>query len=186
MTDSTNEALNPYAAPSARVADVATPASDAAPLFAVGLSKLALMSVCTLGLYQFFWFYRQWKAIRERTGQPLSAGIRAFFYTLTSYYLFRAIAEQGRAAGVEVSLGAGWLAILVFVLSSMWRLPDPYSLIGFLSFVPLLLVQATVNDINRKLAPDADPNTRLRGWNIVALVLGGVVFILAVIGLLLH
>jgi hypothetical protein len=186
MTISTGEALNPYAAPNARVADVPVPALGAAPLFAVGLSKLALMSVCTFGLYHFFWFYRQWKAIRERTGQELNAPIRSFFYTLTAYFLFRAIGEQARAAQVKVSVEAGMMAIMLFILAALPHLPAPYSLFGWLGFLPLLRVQAAVNEINRKLAPTADPNTRLRGWNVVALVLGGTLLVVGSIGLFLR
>ena len=52
-----------------------------------------------------------------------------------------------------------------------------------LGFLPLLPVQAAVNRVNRQLAPEADPNARFSGWNIVGVILGGVLVALAVVGM---
>lgn len=171
--------MNPYAAPTAKVAD-ALPAGE--PLyFAVSRLKLAVMSVVTLGLYEIYWFYQNWKCV-QRMGERVSAPLRAVFYPLISYPLFRRIREQAQDSGVGHDFSAGALAAALFVLTLLWRLPDPWWLVAFLGFVPLLPVQNAVNAINRKHAPDADANSRFTGWNIFALIAGGIVILLALIG----
>jgi hypothetical protein len=174
--------LNPYAAPKAPVAD--SPAAAGEPtFFAVGLLKLSIMSVVTFGLYEFYWSYRNWKQASRLSGEKLNAPIRAVFYPLTSYFLFRRIDDYGAKRRTRLPMGAGTLAFFLFVLNALWRLPDPYWLVSFASFLPLLAVQATVNEINREVAPGSDPNTRFRAWNIVAAVLGGAWVALVLIGL---
>ena len=34
--------------------------------FPVSNTKLVLLSVCTLGLYEFYWFYKNWALVKER------------------------------------------------------------------------------------------------------------------------
>lgn len=173
-------AFNPYAAPAAVVADAA-PATGEAIFFPVSLLKLSLMSIVTLGLYQIYWFYKNWKCV-QNLGDKVNAPLRALFYTLTSYWLFKKIGERAKNAQLGGSLQAGLLALMLLLLGSLWRLPDPWWIVGLGAFLPLLPVQSTVNEINRKLAPQADPNSRFGGWNIVALIAGGILVLAALLG----
>ncbi|MDR2837380.1 MAG: hypothetical protein LBV49_02235 [Azonexus sp.] len=51
---------NPYASPAARVEDVQPLAdSGAPPFFPVSVPKLAVLSICSFGLYELFWFYQK-------------------------------------------------------------------------------------------------------------------------------
>jgi hypothetical protein len=59
-------------------------------------------------------------------------------------------------AQVEGGLQAGLLALALFILSLLWRLPDPWWLVGLAAFVPMLPVQSAVNEINARLAPQAE------------------------------
>ncbi|HSA90506.1 MAG TPA: hypothetical protein VLF42_11465 [Burkholderiales bacterium] len=172
--------MNPYAAPTAKV-DAAASAPEPV-FFAVSGLKLALMSVVTLGLYEVYWFYKNWKCVQRNSGDRVNAPLRAIFYPVISYPLFKRIRSHAQGSGVQADFPAGALAGAVFVLTLLWRLPDPWWLAGFLGVVALLPVQAAANAINRKQAPAADPNTRFTGWNILGLVAGGLVVILAIIG----
>ena len=78
---------------------------------------------------------------------------------------------------------AGPLAIGWIAASLSWRLPDPYSLIGFLAPLLLAPVQRHVNRINALAAPDHDKNTRFSGWNWLAVVAGGIFVGLIMLGL---
>jgi hypothetical protein len=79
---------------------------------------------------------------------------------------------------------AGPLALAVFILAALTRLPDPWWMITFLGFLPLLPVQSAVNDINAKFAPGADGNNRFSGWNIAGLLAGAIALALAILGTL--
>ena len=64
----------------------------------------------------------------------------------------------------------------------MWRLPDPYWLVSYLSFLPLLVVQRAVNALSAAVAPAADRNDRYSGANVVIIVLGAILFVLVILG----
>lgn len=176
-------AVDPYAAPRAKVED-AVPADQAGTAyFAVSLLKLGVMSVTTLGIYQIYWFYKNWKNAQRIANVDANAPIRAFFYGITSYWLFKLIRDHANSVVPGMAIPAGPLAIAVFVLTAASRLPDPYWLVTFLSVLPLLLVQSAVNRVNWQLAPEADRNARFSGWNIAGALLGGLVVALAVLGM---
>jgi hypothetical protein len=173
-------AYDPYTAPAAPVDDAVAAPSGQPVFFASSLLKLIVMSLVTLALYHIYWSYKNWKAVSLLTGQRLNAPIRAFFFPVTSYFLFRCIEEEGRKRGVDVSANAGFLALALFLLTTMQRLPDPYWVVGLLAFLPLLPMQSLANEINRRATPDADPNRRFRWWNVVAVVVGGLVLAAAI------
>ena len=171
--ETSNKIANPYAAPKAQVDDAATVTGAEPAFFPVSLLKLALMSLATFGLYEIYWSYRNWKCVQRMpymTYEKPNAPIRAFFYPLTSYWLFLHIREQSRVLDGTGTLQAGLLALTVLAFRLLARRPDPYWLLCLLGFLPLLPVQSVVNRINRRIAPDADPNARFGGWNILLLV----------------
>jgi len=174
-------AFNPYAAPAAAVADAA-PVAGEAVFFPVSLLKLTLMSLATLGLYEIYWSYKNWKCVQERFGDKVNAPLRALFYPLSSYWLFKRIRAQAGEARLEGKLQAGLLALVLFLLGALSRLPDPWWLASLLAFVPLLPVQATVNQLNRRLAPHAAANAGFSGWNIAGLAIGGILLVMALFG----
>ena len=173
--------FNPYATPKAAVRDEAL-ASGEAIFFPVGLAKLTILSITMLGFYQIYWFYKNWKCVQRNYGDNVNAPIRAIFYPLVAYPLFKRVREHAEQSGVYTKLQAGMLAAVLFVLGFAWRLPDPYWFAGLGAFLPLLPVQLTVNELNEKLAPRAEPNRRMSVWNVVGAVLGTVLIVLAVIG----
>jgi len=184
--ESPNTSANPYAAPKANLEAAAPADEDGQPaFFPVSLLKLALMSMCTGGLYEIYWGYKNWKCANHLFRKDYSAGIRGFFLPITSFALFKHVNEYSTAKGVPLPGGAHGMAALFLILSVMWRLPDPYWLISWFAVVPLLVVQRVVNEVNAKVAPDADRNARFGAWNVVALLLGGAILALAVIGMFL-
>jgi hypothetical protein len=175
------QGFNPYATPRAEVAD-ATAAGAQPVFFPVSLLKLTLMSLATLGLYEIYWFYKNWKCVQQNFGDKVNAPIRALFYPLVAYPLFKRIREHAQKTKGDNTLQAGLLASAIFALAALWRLPDPWWMVSLFSFLPLLPVQSTVNEINRKLAPQAGTNTSFSGWNIAGLVLGGILLVLSLVG----
>jgi hypothetical protein len=173
---------NPYAPPEAPVADVQPAHTHGEPpFFAVSVTKLVVMSICTLSLYELYWFYRQWKSISAR-GEDVSPFWRAFFAVFFCYPCFKKIRQHGERLNLPDTLSAGALATGWIVASLMWRLPDPFWWISMATLLFLIPVQSHVNRINEAEAIDFDRNDRFTGWNWVAIVLGGLMLILSVIG----
>jgi hypothetical protein len=175
---------NPYAPPKAEVADVESAGATApARFFAVSPVKLVVMSICTLGLYQIFWFYRQWVHIKNHSEPLIIPWARALFGIFWCYSCFEFIRNEERRLDVEPTLAAGPLAIGWIVVSLTWRLPEPSFLIGFLAPLLLIPVQQHINRINTLEAPDHDKNARFTGWNWLGVTLGGIFLLLIIVGL---
>jgi hypothetical protein len=176
--------LNPYAPPMAAVADIA-PAADVAtepPFFAVSVTKLAVMCICTFTVYEVYWFYKHWQRISEREREPIWPLMRAIFAILYCYPCFARMRDHEGAIESGSRLYAGPLAVAFIVTTLTWRLPEPYDWISMASFVATLPVQYHVNKLNALASPAHNRNSRFTGWNWVAVVVGGGLLLLAIAG----
>lgn len=149
--------------------------------FHVSLTKLLVLSICTLGLYEVYWFYKNWQLIKRREASDIVPALRAIFSVLFCYSLFQKVEQEAEKSNAP-SIAAGPLAIGWIVVTVLWRLPDPYWLISFLAVLFMLPVQHAANAVNAYAAPDHDPNRRFTAWNIAAVVIGGLFLVLVVIG----
>jgi hypothetical protein len=175
---------NVYAPPKAVVADVASITSNIElRFFAVSPFKLVALSVCSLGLYQIYWFYKNWVLIKEHSEPHIVPWARAFFGVFWCYSCFEFIRNDERHHNIEPTLPAGPLAIAWIAVSLAWRLPEPYYLIAFLAPLPLVPVQVHVNRINALTAPGHDKNTHFGAWNWLVVVVGGIFLGLVILGL---
>lgn len=155
------------------------------PFFAVSLLKLAVLSTCTFGLYEFYWFSRNWNRIRVSGEPEITPSLRALFVLFYCYPCFIRIKLAGVSRGVTPVPPIGILAICYLLLGFSWKLPELFWVIGFLKIAFLLPIQSYVNGINALASPRNDPNSRFGVWNWIAVLAGGLLFILAIIGSIL-
>ena len=160
-----------------------TPHEVSSFYFAVSKQKLIVMSLCSFGIYEIYWFYKNWKLIKKRTGQNIRPFWRAIFSIFFCYSLFKSVQGSANSHSFQSGISPGWLAFGYIALSVLYKLPDPFWLISLLAFLPLLPVQRVINDINAKTAPDAERNDRFSGKNIAVIILGTIFFMLVLIGL---
>ena len=174
---------NPYAPPKSEVADVDLlhPSSGTHVYLSVSVAKLLLLSFGTLGLYQYYWFYKNWQLHKLRTGESVSPFWRTFFGIIFCYPLFRRIGEYASTSGTS-GLNAGAFAAGWIIPSLLWKLPDPYWLVIFLAVFALVPVQRTVNEINAKTAPECAVNAKIKGWNWLAVFPGLLLLALSILG----
>lgn len=165
-------------APAPVLADVET------PWFLVGGAKLLVMSVATLGLYEIYWFYQHWKRVRDVQNDDLWPLPRAIFAIIFSFGLFERISDQAADRGLAQVPSPKVSAALFILLSFAWRLPDPAWLAGFLAVLPLIPIQRAAQTMALEAVPHAEPNTSLTGLNWVAVVLGGLLILLAIFGMM--
>lgn len=176
--------FNPYAPPTAIVADVINSDLDSTqpPFFAVSILKLVVMSICTFGLYETYWFYKNWKLIKARERSNIHPVLRAIFSLFYCYACFARVRDFDMPGLSKTKLAAGPLAIGWIVVSALYRLPDLYWLISMSAVVFLIPVQMYANLINISASPRHDRNTRFVGWNWAALIIGAVWLALAILG----
>ena len=68
------------------------------------------------------------------------------------------------------------------LLQLSWRLPDPWTLVGFASTALIAIAQSYANKINEAASPNHERNDRFRGLNWVGIVCGGILLSFALIG----
>lgn len=154
-------------------------------------SRLIVMSILTLGLYDAYWIYRNWRFFKERDGlsiQPFWRGVFGLFH-ITS--LLKKIKTDPSANSIaEARFSPGWLAscwiILMLVGQACGRSADPAaSLFGIIisapSFLCLLPVQNYINSVNESL-PRRPAYYGWTGGQIFCLVLGVIFWLLMLAG----
>jgi len=136
---------NPYAPPTSKVADSVV-TTDA--YFTVGTLKLSLMALTTFGLYELYWFYRNWKMIRQREQLPISPFWRAFFAPLWTFSLGMRFKAHAKERNISIELPVAAIGILYLLLSALWRIPQPYWLISLFSFIPIVPFDRAARRLN--------------------------------------
>ncbi len=142
--------------------------------FPVSLVKLAVMSFCTLGLYQLYWFSRNWDIIKDRDHSAIKPSWRAILSFFYCYPLLKNI--QATAATQEIwrtlsplPLTAAWIATSIL---SMF--PDYYGISTALLIALILHIQRAINDINIAHNPRHNPNVNFSRKNIAIIIIGGI------------
>jgi hypothetical protein len=166
--------VNPYRAPASFLTEPESEArADGRALFSVGAVKLALLSIGTLGLYQMYWFYENWRRSRQHDGAttlpPLFLGI---FCALFAYPLFVRIALRAEEAGVPVPWAPSTLALFYLLLLVSIDLPGAGSVAFLGSFLPIMRVQRTAARLNVRNGLPAHPWSRISLLNWIAVVPG--------------
>ena len=154
----------------------------APPFFPVSILKLVVLATCTVGLYELYWFYRNWRLVREREGLDIRPFWRAFFAYFFCYSMFARIRDFPSEGAGTSRLLAGPLAAGWIITTLLWKLPDPYWLLCWLAVLFIVPVQLTAIRVNEVVAPAHDRNARFSPANWLTAIVGGVFCLLAVIG----
>ena len=150
-----------------------------APLFSVSLGKLALMSYCSFGVYEWYWFRKQWESERERGDEQINSILRALLAPLYGFNLFRRLRAAAQAGGVPATWPAFSLGLAYLLLSLAWLLPlQPLTYLSALSFAPLLVVQRSVNALNVASAPHVPRNDQFSAAELTLMVIGAALHVL--------
>jgi hypothetical protein len=141
------------------------------------------MNFGTFGIYRIYWFYQNWKLIKEREGRDIVPIARAIFQIFFAYSLFKHIRDETERRDLAPSLSAGLIFSLWIPLIVVSQVPGPLSLLTFAAVFLFLPVQNWANKVNAHAAPDHDRNSRLVGWNWAAILIGIPLLVLAAISL---
>ncbi|HKH49620.1 MAG TPA: hypothetical protein VKM72_33585 [Thermoanaerobaculia bacterium] len=169
---------------------VPAPSKPLAPFFQTSPLKVTLLSIATFGLYQLYWFHKHWYR-RKAHGEDVVPLARTIFAVWFAHSLFQSVnrqVEHSAQPGPSFSglagepLNAGLLAVGFFACNMLWRLPDPVSFLGVFSFVPLVIAQKRINQLHAELGYDTSDGSSFTLGTITALVVGGIWWVLVVIG----
>lgn len=180
-----------YAPPEA---DVTAPTGDTPRYYIVAPFKFILLSVMTFTLYFVYWFYMNWKLIKIDDNDDTWPPARGFFYIFFTHSLFTDVQESFKTQERQWDWRPAILATLFVIVTIIGNLFDriiPYETFPLLSTVMplastliatflLLPAQKAINAVCRDDAGSS--NSRLTVANWVWMVLGGILWLLILIG----
>jgi hypothetical protein len=154
------------------------------PLFQVATHKFVVLSLCSFGLYELYWWYQNWKCLKAATGEGLSPFWRTFFAPFWAYSLFQRIRALAEKRGVDAGYHPGVLATAYVVSSLLWRLPDPWWLLSLASIGALIPVQQTAERLNgvHPSSRAVATNDNYTVANLATILIGGALVLLSVVG----
>ncbi|KUK66438.1 MAG: hypothetical protein XD85_0223 [Parcubacteria bacterium 34_609] len=164
--------------------------------FAISPKRLALFSILTFGIYEIYWFYKNWQAVKKFDGQNISPFWRAIFAIFFCHSLFKKVLESAKSHAYQNSYSPGWLAtayILLLLTGNGLSRIESYDIgfnliwliIAIATFIPLLSVQKAINFNNGKIKDDFELRKEFSGGEVVLIVIGAIWFLLVLIGIFL-
>jgi hypothetical protein len=145
----------------------------------VSTVKFIIYSICSLGLYELVWFYKNWQYVRDRDGSTIMPFWRAIFSIIWCYPLAKEIADSHPRANAGL---AGLAAVGFIGLTLTWKLPDPWSLLSLIAFIPLLYLVTLINQINRERGVRGPFYARVRVHHVLVCFIGTLLLGLALLG----
>ena len=148
--------------------------------YPVSVLKFSLMSIFTFDLYLYYWFYRNWKFVRDQRNDPINVFWQTLFFPFTSYGLLRRIHEdlvahksEGRAVGASL-FPSGLLAVLLFLAFSVGPnfFGDPYWLVSLLVFLLLVPPLRAINAMNGSTSFHLSRNSAIKIRHYIILAVG--------------
>ena len=166
--------------------------------------RLILLSIITFGIYECYWFYRNWKHFKKHKCLNISPGwltVGLFIPILNIFLIynqFKYIRDFAVETGCKAYSSPGWLCfgyIILHYISNRisldkWTLTDPterlivtiFELIFSLLAVWILaVIQKTLNDFWNKEQPGLQMRKGFSGKEVVSLIIGGIIWIFYII-----
>ncbi len=160
------------------------PEAMATPLFPVATPKFIILSICTFGIYELYWCYQNWNWIKNSSSEKISPFWRTFFAPIWGFSLFKKIRADAMSAGVPVAWNSSVLGASFLILQLTALLPDPWWLVSFAMFIPMIPVQQTAQRLNELHFERGATgrNDTYSSANVATLLIGGLFLILILIG----
>lgn len=156
--------LNPYAPPETTDTELPSQAvddEDVTIYMAATPAKVVVLTLATFGIYELYWFFRQWKAVKVRTRTNISPFWRAWFSIFFVHRLFVQMRMDTSSAEVRAAGGSpgalGTLYIVSVIVGYILGRLDVGLLwvFSFVTVVPLVMMQGEINRYLRKKARGA-------------------------------
>ena len=86
--------------------------------YPVSPAKFTALSIVTFGIYQLFWFFKNWEYVRDRDHSNISPLWRAVFSVVWCYPLIEAVRDYGDDESRRTLGHGGLIAIAYLLLAS--------------------------------------------------------------------
>jgi len=161
-------------------------------LYNISVKRLVISQIITLGLFQFYWFFKQWNCLRsESRGRKVSFFLASGFLILMAYVIFRGIEIHPGLNKIRRSTFSAGSVTLVWYLLGIGVFIIPFLSVTWTGIISSLLatvaityftlvpVQRYVNECNAAShRPLSSPS--LDYWIVNAGSVGLLIFIIAI------
>ncbi len=162
--------------------------------YGISLPRLFFSSFFSLGLYELYWFYRQWLAVKKAQKSDIRPILRSVLSPLFIFPLMFSVLRQARRGGAKVFPGEALLLSVIYLLSGIitslrdlectaWGEFVGIIVLYVIAILPLLPLQAAVNFNNRQQFPNWRPAVHYNDAEKRFMKIGGLLFVLACFGL---
>ncbi len=175
---------NPYQPPQSELINQAD-SSEVPGFYVVSKKKMVILFLTTLGIYQVYWFYRNWRLRKQATGEKIWPLPRAIFCIFFVHSLFRAANDQRNLGPVQLPVWnygpQATLIVILFIISNVLDRMSTQSigspLTDYLSLLLLLPIVACLASAQERINeacgdPLGESNSRFRVANYLWIVLG--------------
>lgn len=173
---------------------VALRESSTIEYFAISPKRLVLFSIITFGVYEIYWFYKNWEAVKKFEGEKIYPFWRAIFAVFFCYSLFKKVLESAKSNAYEDSYSPGWLAtvyILLLIIGNGLSRIESYDIgfnliwltVAIATFIPLLSIQRAINFNNGRVRADFKLRKEFSGGEVVLIVVGVIWSLLVLVGI---
>lgn len=150
----------------------------------ISLNKFILLSVISLGIYQIWWVYKEWRFFKQKKKSDIMPAARAIFSIFFLTSLFSRILAFAKEKGYDENYSSVALFIGVIIGNLTSRLPEPFwliSIFGFVFFIPPFkaLNYAKQNSENFRVTEQ----TAFSGRQIALIAIGVIFWGLVILGM---
>jgi len=156
--------------------------------FSISLTRLFLLSVITLGIYQFYFFYKNWIIVKKSENSTIFPVVRALLPVIFCYSLFKRVFKSAEMQGYRTRFmpcPAAFIAIVysIFLIISSILTQFSFSnlflkhfIVSILMAFPILAVQNAINFNNAKIKGSPDLRKIFSRGEILLIIFGILVF----------
>lgn len=180
---------NLYKAPEATLIEPIA-SNQAGAFFVTSIRKMAILYIATLGMYILYWGYKQWDSQRSSMPKRIRPVWRSIFIVFYMHSLSRRISERFQGQWKSTSAANLFVALVILgaVLGNVTSRENVPVIVDILamalqlcSLIPMISIQRQANLASQD--PEGLSNSTLSGSNIAFIILGGVVWLLYLLGL---
>lgn len=134
--------------------------------------KFILLSIGTFGLYELFWFYKVWHHFKLTDKLRIRPSLRALFAPFFIWSLAHRINQLLKKEHITFSSNPFWLGLVYIFFCITALLPDPFWIVSFLAFWPLLPLLKGLNLYWEKQEKGKLPLKPFEVWQSILIGLG--------------
>lgn len=157
--------------------------SSAREFFVLSVGKFIILSISTFGLYELYWFYKNWVLIKKQENSNISPVGRAIFAIFFFSELANKVLNSAKERGYDRSYSPVFLALAYFISGFLFNLPGIYYLLGFIGifvFIPIIEAILYNNEKSDKSVTNANRYSTLE---IISSVIGGLVWLAVLVSI---